>query len=85
MTDVLTFCRERLAAYAEEPILPPPLLTGDDVIALGHAQGPEIGRILRWVQDEQLEGRLQDKEDAVRRVREKYPEPTGDAPGDPIS
>ena len=85
MSDVLAFLEEQLEAFANEPVVPPPLLTGRDLIDLGYPTGPSMGRILRWVQDEQLEGRLQDKEDAVRRVREKYPEPTGDAPGDPIS
>jgi len=80
MSDVLTFCRARLEEYAEEPIVPAPLVTGDDLIALGHRQGPQIGRILRWVQDEQLEGRLEDRQEAVRRVRVEFPAPDGEPP-----
>ncbi|MDJ0522568.1 MAG: CCA tRNA nucleotidyltransferase [Planctomycetota bacterium] len=71
--EILEFCRAQLAAYAEEPILPPPLLGGRDLLALGYQPGPRIGAILRWVQDEQLEGRLHDRDAAVRRVREEYP------------
>ncbi len=73
--EILDFCRAQLAAYAEEPILPPPLLTGRDLLALGHVPGPALGAILRWVQERQLEGELEDREDAVRRVREAFPLP----------
>ena len=72
--DILAFCRAQLAAYAEEPILPPPLLTGRDLLALGYAPGPPLGAMLRWVQDEQLEGRIRSPEEAVRRVRARYPD-----------
>jgi poly(A) polymerase len=80
MGEILSFCREQLQAYAEEPILPAPLLTGKDLLALGHAPGPEMGRILRWVQDEQLEGRLESRESAVQRVREVFPSADGEPP-----
>ena len=80
MGEILSFCRERLDAYADEPIVPPPLLTGTDLLALGHAPGPEIGRILRWVQDEQLEGRLEDRAAAVQRVRDNFPSADGEPP-----
>lgn len=70
------FCRERLAAYANEPVLPDPLLTGRDLLALGYASGPEIGRMLRAVRDLQLEGDLGCREEAVRRVRQDFPLPS---------
>ena len=79
--EILDFCRERLAAFAGEPIVPPPLLTGRDLIALGYRPGPALGAILRWVQDEQLDGRLNTAEEAVRRVREEHPLPDGEPPG----
>ncbi|MDF1702589.1 MAG: CCA tRNA nucleotidyltransferase [Planctomycetota bacterium] len=80
--DILLFLRERLAAYANEPVLPPPLLKGKDLIDLGYPAGPAMGTILRWVQDEQLEGRLADRDAAVRRVRVEFPNPDGEQPGD---
>ncbi len=77
---ILEFCRGQLAAYADEPIVPAPLLTGADLLAMGFAQGPRIGEILRWVQDGQLEGTILDSEDAARRVRERFSAPTGEDP-----
>jgi poly(A) polymerase len=73
--DLLRFCRERLAAYDREPVLPPPLLDGRAVLALGHPEGPRVGEILRWVRDLQLDGEVSSAEDAVRRVRERFPLP----------
>jgi poly(A) polymerase len=69
------FCRERLAAWAGEPVLPEPLLAGRDLLALGYAPGPLLGRILRTVRDLQLDGELDSRDAAVRRVRQDFPVP----------
>ena len=42
----------------------------------------DLGRILAWVQDEQLEGRLVDRDGAVRAVRDRYPVPNQEPPTD---
>lgn len=63
------FCREALAAYAREPVLPPPLLGGRDLLALGVPEGPVIGRLLAWIRDLQLDGEIHTRDEAVRRVR----------------
>jgi len=68
-------CRRALASYADDAVLPPPLLRGGDLLAVGYPPGPLLGRILRWVRDEQLEGRLETAADAVRRVRDRFPVP----------
>jgi len=70
------FCRERLASYADEPVLPEPLLAGRDLLALGYAPGPLLGTILRAVRDLQLDGVLTTHAEAVRRVRRDYPVPS---------
>ncbi len=50
----------RLAELAATPggISPPPLVTGDDLIALGLSPGPRFKTLLHRLYDEQLEGRL---------------------------
>jgi poly(A) polymerase len=48
-----------------ETELPPPLLRGGDLMELGVAPGPEMGRILREIGDLQLDGKLNSKEDAI--------------------
>ena len=57
-----------LESWREDKKLPPPaepLLRGEDVIALGMAPGPGIGRLLRLVEDARLEGRLSSRAEAL--------------------
>ena len=57
--------------FANEPLIPAPLLTGKDLIdKFSLSPSPKIGEILRAVQTEQLEGRLSDKERALAFVKE---------------
>ena len=53
---------------------PPPLVTGDDLVARGLKPGPAFKRALDFVYDEQLEGRVTTREHALelgeRKVRE---------------
>lgn len=55
----------RLAALAGVEVAPPPLLTGDDLVAAGLSPGPLFKRILMQVYDEQLEDRLPDRAAAL--------------------
>jgi poly(A) polymerase len=77
---ILRFCRDKLAEYAREPLVPPPLLTGKDLLAMGYRPGPRMGEILRWVQDVQLDENLQDADEAARRVRRQFPTADGEGP-----
>ncbi|HZR33311.1 MAG TPA: CCA tRNA nucleotidyltransferase [Terriglobales bacterium] len=67
------FVREKRGSLAEEQIRPQPLLTGDDLIAAGYPPGPGFKEILSRVEDAQLEGRLQSKDQALTFVREQFP------------
>ncbi len=57
--------------FANEPIIPPPLVRGDDLIALGLKPGPQFGEILEAVETRQLEGALRDREEALKWVKEE--------------
>ena len=48
-----------------------PVLTGDDLIALGVPEGPEIGRLLDELRDARLDGVVSTREDEVRWVRDR--------------
>lgn len=50
------FAAERFAAFRDEPVLPPPWVGGDDLLALGLRPGPALGKLLRKAYDRQLEG-----------------------------
>jgi poly(A) polymerase len=61
---------DRLIDYANEPVLPDPLLSGRDVLALGVAPGPAVGRLLHQAQDLQLNGDLTSREQALDWLRQ---------------
>ena len=66
------FVRKMLAETPHEDIHPPKLLTGDDLLAMGYRQGPVFGQILATVEDAQLEGKVETKEEAAQFVRSKF-------------
>ena len=66
------YVREKLAETPPEIMRPAPLLTGNDLIAAGYAPGPRFKEILSAVEDEQLEGRLCTREDAMQFVEQKF-------------
>ncbi len=67
------FANEQLAAIPPEKMRPAPLVTGDDLIAAGYTPGPRFKEILSAVEDGQLEGRLQSKDDAMQLVAREFP------------
>ena len=57
--------RHRAAAVNSDAVAPPPLLTGDDLVALGVAQGPRFGEILKAVYRAQLNEAIHTHKQAV--------------------
>jgi poly(A) polymerase len=72
MLDNYEFLQRKREEFANEPIIPPPLVRGDDLIALGMKPGPRFGEILEAVETRQLEGELRDREEALEWVRQEY-------------
>ena len=60
------------AEWSDKEIWPEPLVTGNDLIAMGFPPGPPFKEILTRVEDEQLEGRLSTREEAMEFVRRNY-------------
>ncbi len=54
--DLYEFALARLAEYENEPVLPSPLITGHDLLALGYTAGPALGKRLKQLYTAQLEG-----------------------------
>ena len=75
------FLTSKAAEFAEEPLIPPPLITGRDLIAMGHRPGPGFGPILEAIQTLQLEGALSNSEEALEWVRRNHPAPGDGARG----
>ncbi len=72
---VWRFARKKLRELPAEVLRPPRLLTGHDLLARGYRQGPLIGRILRALEEEQLEGRLASRRAALAWARRKFGPP----------
>ena len=70
MLDNYEFIRERIAAFASEPLIPTPLITGNDLKALGLKPGPRFKEILEAASTLQLEGTLTSHEAAMEWARE---------------
>lgn len=72
MLDNYEFLLRKREEFANEPIIPPPLVRGDDLIALGMKPGPKFGEILEAVETQQLEGTLKDRQQALEWVKREY-------------
>lgn len=65
--DAINYCRE-LLTMAPDQLDPPPLLTGDDLIAHGVARGKEYHALLEAVRDAQLNKTISTRTEALALV-----------------
>ena len=72
MLDNYEFLVRKREEFANEPIIPPPLVRGDDLIAFGLKPGPKFGEILEAVETRQLEGMVRTREEALEWVKREY-------------
>lgn len=71
------WCQEYLKSHAPEEIDPPPLLTGDDLIAHGLKPGKQFKDLLEAVRNAQLDGEIHTQNEAlalVERLRRQWGE-----------
>ncbi|HSH37145.1 MAG TPA: CCA tRNA nucleotidyltransferase, partial [Chthoniobacterales bacterium] len=80
MLDNYDFLQAKREEFANESIIPPPLVRGDDLKALGLKPGPQFGEILEAVETRQLEGTFRDRDDALEWVKREFGE-SGGSPG----
>jgi poly(A) polymerase len=59
--DVYEFLVRQAAELEQQPQLRPPLVTGDDLIALGMKPGPALGALLAQIREKQLQDELETK------------------------
>jgi len=71
MLDNYEFLRGKQEEFANEPLIPPPLVNGRDLIALGWQPGPKFKEVLDGVQTRQLEGTLKTREEALAWIAEE--------------
>ena len=65
MLDNYDFLRAKREEFANEPLIPKPLVTGHDLIAMGLKPGKRIGELLEAIQTRQLEGGFADRQEAL--------------------
>ncbi len=62
--------RDRLLDYLTKARHERPRLTGDDLLALGVPQGPQLGETLRRLRSARMDREITSREDEVRVVRQ---------------
>jgi poly(A) polymerase len=67
--DKAAACCLNLLLQPPEVLDPPPLVTGEDLIALGIPQGPKYGTILQKIREMQLDGELLTSEAAKQMLK----------------
>ena len=71
MLDNYEFMVRKAGEFSSEPLIPRPLLTGHDLIALGWKPGKGVGQTLSALQDAQLEGLVSTREDALEWLKDR--------------
>ena len=66
------FFRNALADLTAEQARPTPLIDGNDLIELGMEPGPLFGLILDAIEDQQLEGTLTSRDQALEFVKTRW-------------
>ena len=72
--DNFVFCKTALGTLGPEDIRPTPLITGHDLIRMGHLPGPAFKFVLAAVEDAQLDGRVTDREGALALAESVFPQ-----------
>jgi poly(A) polymerase len=72
-TSAVEWAQQYAEEVPEEVIRPKPLLTGQDLIALGYKPGPRFKVILTAVEDAQLEGDITTTKEAKALVQSRWP------------
>jgi poly(A) polymerase len=71
MMDNYDFLKRKREEFANEPIIPPPLVRGDDLLALGLKPGPKFGELLEAIETRQLEGTLRNRGEALEWLKKE--------------
>ncbi len=69
--DVYDFLVAQAKQLERQPHIRPPLLNGDDLIALGMKPGPALGALLAEIRERQLQDELKTKAEARRWARKR--------------
>ncbi len=71
--DIYDFLLEQAHELEQQPEIIPPLVNGNDLIALGIKPGPEIGVLLAEIREKQLQDELKTEVEALAWVKGHFP------------
>ena len=71
LLDNWEYVREKVEEFARAPLIPAPLITGRDLIALGWNPSPRFKQVLDAAQTAQLEGEIESREEALAWVQKE--------------
>ncbi|MCI0540124.1 MAG: CCA tRNA nucleotidyltransferase [Verrucomicrobiales bacterium] len=74
--DHYNYLLEQVEELRRQPDLKPPLLTGQDLIALGMSPGPAMGALLAEIREKQLQDELSTPEEAREWAKQRLDERT---------
>lgn len=69
------WCGQRLADWPQDRLDPPPLLSGDDLLALGIKPGPRVKHLLDQVRAAQLDEQITTREQALALIHQALAAP----------
>ncbi len=72
ITEIYEYLKDRLENLEDDEIKPPPLVSGIDLIGLGFKPGPLFKIILDKIEEQQLEGDVLNKEDALDFISKNF-------------
>ena len=77
LLDNYEFLKTKREEFANEPLIPAPLITGRDLIALGMKPSPRFAEILEAVESRQLEKTLTTREEALAWIKAEFADAIG--------
>lgn len=77
--ELYDFLVEQAKELKKKPGIRPPLLTGNDLIAMGMKPGPDMGALLHEIRDKQLSDELKTKREAKVWVRKRLKGPNAES------
>jgi putative nucleotidyltransferase with HDIG domain len=75
--ELYDFARQRFETVPQEEVRPQLLLTGKDLIEAGYRPGPQFSQMLAMAEDAQLEGTIHTREEALAKIKERWPQSEG--------
>jgi poly(A) polymerase len=70
--NIYAFLVDQAAELNKMPQIQPPLLKGDDLIALGIKPGPRLGALLEEIREKQLQDELKTPSEALQWAKERF-------------